>query len=58
MIKMNYQAEKIVIEQGYFMSPVSKSEIIIKLTKENGALVKIMAGGTAIMKKEIEITLD
>lgn len=56
--KMNYQAEKIVIEQGYFMSPVSKSEIIIKLTKENGALVKIMAGGTAIMKKEIEITLD
>lgn len=40
------------------MSPVSKSEIIVKLTKENGALVKIIAGGTAIMKKEIEITLD
>lgn len=56
--KMNFQEDTIVIEQGYFMSPISKSEIIVKLTKQDGALTKIMAGGSAKVMKEIEISLD
>lgn len=44
---MNFKKETIMIEQGYFMHPVSKSEITVRLTVENGKLVKLMAGGFA-----------
>lgn len=55
--KMGYKADRIVVEQGYFMSPVSKSEIIVNLTKENGELQKIMAGGSAKVMRELEVSL-
>lgn len=56
--KMNYQSDQIIVEQGYFMSPISKSEIIVRLTKENGKLKKIMAGGSAMLMRELSVTLN
>ncbi len=56
--QMNYNADQIVIEQGYFMDKPSKSEIIVRLNEKGGKLHNIMAGGTAKVGKVITVTLD
>lgn len=56
--KMGVRGDQIVIEQGYFMSPQSKSEIIVKLNHEGERLNNIMAGGRAKVMQEIEVELD
>ncbi|MCC3859607.1 PhzF family phenazine biosynthesis protein [Pseudemcibacter aquimaris] len=56
--KMDVKADEIVIEQGYFMSPKSKSEIIVKLNHNGKELTNIMAGGRAKVMKEMEVVLD
>lgn len=56
--KMGVRDDKVVIEQGYFMSPPSKSEIIVKLNHQGERLNNIMAGGRAKVMQEIEVELD
>ncbi|MDG1708537.1 MAG: PhzF family phenazine biosynthesis protein [Emcibacteraceae bacterium] len=55
--KMAFKDDQVIIEQGYFMERPSKSEIIVNLERENGKLVKIMAGGSAKVMDKIEVTL-
>jgi len=55
--KMAFTEDQVIIEQGYFMDTPSKSEIIVNLERENGALTKIMAGGSAKVMNEVEVTL-
>lgn len=55
--QVGYTADQIVIEQGYFMDLPSKSEIIVKLIREDGKLKKVMAGGRAKLVTERYIVL-
>jgi PhzF family phenazine biosynthesis protein len=54
---MNFKVPQIVIEQGYFMTPASKSEIIVNLIVEEEKLTQIMAGGRANVGKVKKVKL-
>ena len=49
--------ERILIQQGEFMNPPSRSLIIVDLTIQEGKITKVMAGGKGIAMKSITVKL-
>ncbi len=53
--KLGVTKEKIVIEQGVYMTPASPSLITVDLDIENGQITGLMAGGKGKMVKELDL---
>lgn len=54
---MDFRCDKITVEQGFFMDKPSESEIIVNLSIQNGKIVKLMAGGTAMLDNSIFVNI-
>lgn len=50
--------DKAIITQGRFMEVPSPSRIQVRLDKRNGEVLKLFAGGSAYVSREMEVTLD
>lgn len=54
---LGIKKERFMIEQGLFMHPASPSLIIAELLVNNGAIVKVMAGGKGLLLKTITVEI-
>lgn len=52
------KGDKATIIQGHFMQIPSPSRIQVRLDKRNGEVLKLFAGGSAYVSREMEVILD
>ena len=55
--KMAIQDREIAVEQGRLMQPASPSLIKVTLDTDEGGIVRVMAGGTAVVKESRRVEI-
>jgi len=54
---LGLKKDRILIQQGWYMNPPSKSLIIVDLLLNNGKIIKIKAGGKGILRTSMTIEI-